>query len=247
MQEPVASKICATKALSFTEYKRKMENQRATFYRPVAKKKRIKCQEEVTVNVGIKKITESGQLKQVKGKLLPIKAEKSLSADSLLQLAVKKHQVHNAIGSGPFNLLYPNNIEVKTLLEKEEPFTLEKYKLEVGRPYHRINFHLVHILDFIKFHTPYDCMSDDESNSSGEKRVKEVASVSTKHEEKDQFYREKGACPVQSDQFIHAPDISECSVPNVPAIIGTQGQEDAFMDSYPMPQFSMPNTCSSSL
>ena len=171
-------------------------------------------------------------MKQVKWTLLQIKAEKSISADSLLQKAVKKHQVHNTIGSGPFNLLYPNNIEVKTLLENEEPFILEKYKLEVGRPYHRSKFYLVHILDFIKFRTSYDCISDDESNSSGEKREKEVVSVSTKYEEKDQFYLEKGACPVQSDQFIHAPDISQCSVPNVSAVVGTQGQGDVFMDSY---------------
>ena len=57
---------------------------KSSFLQTRFKEKRIKCQEEVTVNVEIEKIIESGQLKQVKGKLLPIKAEKSISADSLL-------------------------------------------------------------------------------------------------------------------------------------------------------------------
>ena len=81
-----------------------MENQRATFYRPISKNKRVKIQqeEEVTINVGITRITENGHLKPVRGKVLPVKVKKSITAESLLQTAVKKHQAHNEIGAGPF-------------------------------------------------------------------------------------------------------------------------------------------------
>ena len=191
-----------------------MENQRATFYRPISKNKRVKIQqeEEVTINVGITRITENGHLKPVRGKVLPVKVKKSITAESLLQTAVKKHQAHNEIGAGPFNLLYPNNIEVQTLLEKEEPFILEKYKLEIGRPYNRINFYLVHILDFMKFQCSEECLSEDECSLSDDK--KEKTSVRAKKENEPLTDLEKQACSLQPDDFMHVPLTSQFSLPS---------------------------------
>ena len=159
-----------------------MENQRATYYRQSSKSTRVKCEEEeVTINVGVAKVTDSGQLKPVKGKLLPMKMKRSMTADSILQTATQKQQAHNGIGSGPFKLLYPNNVEVKTLLESEEAFSLEGYKLDIGKPYSRINLYLVHILDFIKFHSSLDCTSDDRSDSSDEKGDRERTFMGALH------------------------------------------------------------------
>lgn len=192
-----------------------MEKQRATFYRPISKNKRVKFQqeEEVAINVGITRITENGQLKPVRGKVLLVKVKKSIAAENLLQTAVKKHQAHNEIGTGPFNLLYPNNIEVKTLLEKEEPFTLEKYKLEIGKPYNRINFYLVHILDFMKFQCSDECLSDDEICSLPDDN-KEIAPVGARQENEVGTDLEKEACSLQPDDFMHVPLISHFSLPS---------------------------------
>eukprot|EP00794_Sanderia_malayensis_P020803 gene20803-22845_t len=208
-----------SKSLSYTEYKKKLEQQRASFYRPVSKSKKAKFEQEelVTVNIGIKEMTENGQLKPVRGKALPVKAKKSATADSLLHTAIKKQQAHNDIRSGPFRLLYPNNIEVKTLLEKDDQFILEKYKLEVGRPYNRIN--LVHVIDYMKLQCLDDCSSEDECSLAGSKKDTDLAKgVPTVREENASF--------LQQDAFSDIPLGPQFCSPNISAITGLQGQAD---------------------
>ncbi len=64
-----------------------METQHATFYRPNSKKMKIQQEEELTMNNGITKLTENGQLKLVRGKVLPTKLKKTINIESLLQIA----------------------------------------------------------------------------------------------------------------------------------------------------------------
>ena len=117
---------------------------------------------EVCVNVGLVKLVENGQLKPMRGKSIPMKVMKCSKREELMTKAIKKHQAHNNIGYGPFDLLYPNLTRVKNLLEKEEELVLEKYKLEAGKPYNRLNFFLVSVTDFIKSQCSHNSDSDDE-------------------------------------------------------------------------------------
>ena len=122
---------------------------------------------DVTINIGIVKLGENGQLKPVRGKIIPLKVKRSVKKDELLDKAVKKQQAHNDIGTGPFELLYPNFMQVKKLLEKDEEFILEKYKIEVGKAYNRLNFFLVSITDHIKSHCFQKSDSDDDDEDGG--------------------------------------------------------------------------------
>eukprot|EP00794_Sanderia_malayensis_P005842 gene5842-6540_t len=164
-----AVEVNSTPRLSFTEYKRKMESQRATFYRPEAKKKKTanKVEMEVNVNVGLMELNDNDRrLKPVRGTMTPLRVKKSIRRKEMLEKAVRKHQAHNGLGYGPYELLYPNQIQVKNLLEKEEQeFVLEKYKEEVGKPYNRLNFYLVPITDFLKsLSLPTHSDDDDDVN-----------------------------------------------------------------------------------
>ena len=146
-----------------------MERQRASFYRPENKRKKLeeRSDVDVTINIGIVKLGENGQLKPVRGKIIPLKVKRSVKKDELLDKAVKKQQAHNDIGTGPFELLYPNFMQVKKLLEKDEEFILEKYKIEVGKAYNRLNFFLVSITDHIKSHCFQKSDSDDDDEDGG--------------------------------------------------------------------------------
>ena len=117
---------------------------------------------EVTINNGIVKLGENGQLKPVRGKIIPLKVKRSVKKDELLDKAVKQQQAHNDIGTGPFELLYPNYMQVKNLLETDDEFILENYKIEVGKAYNRLNFFLVSIIDDIKSHCFQKSDSDDD-------------------------------------------------------------------------------------
>ena len=153
-----------SKALTFTEYKNKLERQRTSFYRPENKRKKSeeRSDVEVTINIGIVKLGENGQLKPVRGKSIPLKVKRSVKKDELLDKAVKKQQAHNDIGTGLFELLYSNFMQVKNLLETDDEFILEKYKIEVGKAYNRLNFFLVSITDNIKSHCFQKSDSDDD-------------------------------------------------------------------------------------
>eukprot|EP00794_Sanderia_malayensis_P006420 gene6420-7153_t len=87
---------------------------------------------EDNVNVGLMKLNDNDRrLKPVRRTMTPLRVKMSIRGKELLEKAVRKHQAHNGLGHGPYELLYPNQIQVKNLLEKEEQeFVLQKYKEE---------------------------------------------------------------------------------------------------------------------
>ena len=48
--------------------------------------------------------------------------------------------VHNSVKS--YKLLYPDGTEVKRLKESDEAFSLQGYKTELGKPFHRLTLYL---------------------------------------------------------------------------------------------------------
>ena len=147
-----------------------MERQRASFYRPDNKRKKSeqRLDVEVTVNIGIVKLGENGQFKPVRGEIIPLNVKRTIKKDELLEKAVKKQQAHNDISIGPFELLYPYYMRVSKLLEKDEEFMLENYKMEFGKAYNRLNFFLVSVTDYVKSHCFQKSDSDDDDDDDND-------------------------------------------------------------------------------
>ena len=81
--------------MGFMEYKRSKEKQRASFYHPTSKKTKFGNQDQdsdVTKNIGLMKIDEEGNLKPVRGKVLPLKVKKSTNAKDLCEFATRKQK-----------------------------------------------------------------------------------------------------------------------------------------------------------
>lgn len=105
--------------------------------------KRRKMTDSVTINVGLA-TTAAGIFKPCRGKSLPLKVSKDASAEHLLGEALKKRAAYDRSFRNDltYKLCYPDGTEVVYLPGGEEPFTLEKYKDDLGRNYNRINFFL---------------------------------------------------------------------------------------------------------
>ena len=90
----------------------------------------------------------------LRGKNLPLKVIKSASSEDILTLAIAKHSVHNSnyvvkSSAGCYKLLYPDGSVVHQLRECNEEFTLNRYKLEIGKLYNRLLFYICTQCDFL--------------------------------------------------------------------------------------------------
>lgn len=75
------------------------------------------------------------------------------SAEELLKAALYKHQAHLINLNNPNAndaLVYFDGTKVDKLKEMEEEFVLHKYKMECGKPCHRISFFLCQEKELMK-------------------------------------------------------------------------------------------------
>jgi hypothetical protein len=75
----------------------------------------------------------------------------SSNESTLLEHAIAKHARFNKAFNGDlkYTLLYPDGSEVKsTLPGSNEPFSVERYKDELGKPYSRITLFICRVTDF---------------------------------------------------------------------------------------------------
>ena len=81
-------------------------------------------------------------MKKVKGRTLPLMVPTNVTAGELLKAATAKHSRHftqfNQLES--YFLLYPDQTVVDTLLGSAEPFILNQYKEELGKPFSKVYF-----------------------------------------------------------------------------------------------------------
>lgn len=99
--------------------------------------------EEVTINIGIGTLA-AGIFKPCRGKSLPLKVTKAVSGNDILEEALKKRAAYDRSFRNDltYKLYYPDGSEVVFLPGSQEPFTLEKYKDDLGKTYNRINLYL---------------------------------------------------------------------------------------------------------
>ena len=111
----------------------------------VKKGKKENNESEVTIHIGLIRLKEE-ELKVIRGSTLPLKVLPSIGAEELLRKGADKILRFNSdlslYGATSFALLYPDRTEVKCLPGGTEPFTLQRYKEELGKSYNRITLYL---------------------------------------------------------------------------------------------------------
>ena len=124
---------------------RKAKERQTTFD---SKSKKAKMDEFVTITIGIGCLL-CGVFKPVRGKSLPLKVKKHVSAQAILDKALKKRRSYDRTfrNDNAYKLCFPDGSEVSTLPGTKEPFTLEKYKEDLGKSYTRITLFLCPLED----------------------------------------------------------------------------------------------------
>ena len=86
----------------------------------------------------------NGHLKKVKGRTLPLMVPTNITAGELLKAATAKHGRHfkQFNQQESYFLLYPDQTVVNTLPGSAEPFVLNQYKEELGKPFSKLYFWL---------------------------------------------------------------------------------------------------------
>ncbi|XP_044178827.1 uncharacterized protein LOC122960586 [Acropora millepora] len=133
--------------LTFDEYREKKGKERSSRFvssKSVKKGKKENNESEVTIHIGLIRLKEE-ELKVIRGTTLPLKVLPSIGAEELRKGADKIVRFNSDLslyGATSFALLYPDRTEVKCLPGGTEPFTLQRYKEELGKSYNRITLYL---------------------------------------------------------------------------------------------------------
>ena len=138
-------KITLYLRLTNTEIEKRKERSSRFVSKSVKKVKKENSENEVTIQIGLIRLKD-GQLKAIRGSSLPPKVFPSIGAEELLRKGAEKMVKFNSdlslYGASSFTLLYPDRTEVKCLPGGTEPFTLQRYKEELGKAYGRITLYL---------------------------------------------------------------------------------------------------------
>ena len=154
----------ASQVSSFENFlSQKLKERQTTFN---SKSKKAKMDEFVTIPIGIGSLS-CGVFKPVRGKSLPLKVKKHVSAKAILDEALKKRSSYDRTfrNDKTYKLCFPDGSEVSTLPGTKEPFTLEKYKEDLGKTYTRITLFLYPLEDASDTEPERTCTSEVESLS----------------------------------------------------------------------------------
>ena len=119
--------------MSFREFEKLKEDQKT---KKIKANKKAKAIEDVKIQIGVMEELD-GHFKRIKGRTLPMVVPYYVSEEALLKAAQDKHSRHfkqfdQHLDS--YALLYPDQAIVQTLPGSSVPFTLNKYKEELGKP-----------------------------------------------------------------------------------------------------------------
>lgn len=93
----------------------------------------------------------NGDLKQKRGSTLPIEVKSNITDITLKRVALEKHLAFNILlpKDHEYLILYPDFQQVKYIPGTTQPFTLQRYKEYLGKPYQRITLFLCDEEDFM--------------------------------------------------------------------------------------------------
>ena len=131
---------------SFKKFVSQKSNERQTSFNSESKK--AKMGEFVTITIGIGSLS-CGVFKPMRGKSLPLKVKKHVSAQAILDIALKKRSYYDCTfrNDKTYKLCFLDGSKVSTLPGTKEPFTLEKYKEDLGKTYTHITLLLCPLED----------------------------------------------------------------------------------------------------
>ena len=131
------SSSSASQVSSFKNFLSQKSKERQTTFN--SKSKKAKMDEFVTTTIRIGSLL-CCVFKPMRGKSLPLKVKKHVSAEAILDEALKKQSLYDCTfrNDKTYKLCFPDGSEVSTLPGTKEPFTLEKYKENLGKTYTRI-------------------------------------------------------------------------------------------------------------
>ena len=137
-----SSSSSASQVSSFKKFLSQKSKERQTTFN--SKSKKAKMDEFVTITIGIGSLS-CGVFKPVRRKSL----EKHASAEAILDEALKKRSSYDRTfrNDKTYKLCFPDGSEVSTFPGTKEPFTLEKYKEDLGKTYTRITLFLCPLED----------------------------------------------------------------------------------------------------
>ena len=170
-----------TSALSFDVYRERKEKERSSRFK--SKKAKAESNDkkpsEVTIQIGLIKCRDD-DLKVVRGCTLPLKIMPTTGADELLKKGAEKMIKFNKdLTCSPtgFTLLYPDRTEVRTVPGSVEPFTLQRYKEELGKAYGRLTLYLCKIDEFVDSSCRSYCSGESECGTTYFPDLNEVSYV----------------------------------------------------------------------
>ena len=146
--------------MSLEIFRSSNEKQRQSFFKSVKNKP---CQQRtlpktspynkvVTITVGLVERDDTGDLKYIRGKRLPVKVSDKCSAAELKEAAIEKHSKYDQefCALEDYVLLYPDFKEIFYLPGSSNVFQLDKYKHDLAKPYSQILFYPCMLLHFEK-------------------------------------------------------------------------------------------------
>ena len=141
-----------TKSLSeYISEKGKGRFQNKNEHHQQSSKKQCRRDDLVNINVGLIRLNENGCIQKVRGSKLPIKVQKNMKYGDVLEIALKKHATHDQYFCHleSYVMVYPDMKPCHFIPGSEKPFTVLDYKVELGKPFSKIDLYLVieHDLD----------------------------------------------------------------------------------------------------
>ena len=166
-----ANSSCTSQAagLSFKDFLKNKSLQRQNVFQSKTKRRKSFDDEEVSINIGIMTQNSDGTPRIVRGKVLPLKINKQSNASEVFEAALEKRKKHDRTfrKDREYKLLYPDGQIVNNLPGIDEPFTLMKYKEDIGKQFARITLYLSSTLEQgSEFEEETDKLNDTNSSIS---------------------------------------------------------------------------------
>ena len=159
------------------QFKEKREKNRKSFFnskKSVAKQTNIctsssskTIAKNVVVTVGLAHRDEHGNLRDIRGKRMPIQVKETANCIELQTAAVEKHSDHNQefCSLESYCLLYSDFKEIIFIPGTTQLFDLKAYKTRLGKPYSQIVFYLCTETDLNDKQSHYDSLEDINNNA----------------------------------------------------------------------------------
>ena len=173
-----SSKTAGAVTVTFDQFKKRKEEDRRSYFGKRGKKVNLQADldsSDVKIDIGVI-VLKDGILLMKRGSTLPVTVPQTIGSDDLLEKAVEKHSRYNtdvirSTDKAFYRLLYPDKSVVHTLPGSNQPFTLQRYKNDIGKPYSKLTLFLWTSADY------HDSLYHDFGSSSNNDELSDATPV----------------------------------------------------------------------